>query len=388
VTRALLFAALAFALLPGKASTAQAPDLASRLHAYEQTGQTGFSGALSADEWAAFTKSLASDGPKWLDRIPATRSHQLGILGTYVLELSRSSLDRNWPSAQAAIEWVCVQYRRENEVTGTERLWHLAAISLAEGAGDVRFLTWEPVPNTRVSKSVLYGHVNHVELRIGRNPWLTFSRAISLERDTYPERRREIVMGTEAQMKKAYESMHFAKIYGLQMGVMSDEDREMAREYERRLKIRAAAQAFLDLQNQAEVGVDATLRAGVLLSRVSEDADALLLLARAAKAGDAFIQYVAHFHAGRIAERAGRTDDAMAHYRAAMSISPKAQSAPFALAAIFGRTARVDDARALVEEAVKQPADDDPAKRYGTGTLHLWPSRIQALRVAAGVGPR
>jgi tetratricopeptide (TPR) repeat protein len=264
----------------------------------------------------------------------------------------------------------------------------VAAISLAEGAGDERFLTWEPQPNTYVSKKILYGHLTHGEIRIGKSPWLALARAIALERDTYPERRREIVPGTEAQMKKAYESMHFAQVYDLQKGVMSDEDREMAREYERRLKIRAAAKEFLDLQNHSEVAVEATLRAGVLLSRVKEDARALDLFAKATQSGDAFVQYIAHFYSGKIAERAGKRDDAIAEYRAAMAINPKAQSAPFALAAMFSRIGRVDEARALVAEAVKNPDDDDPAKRYGTGTVHLWPARIQALREAAGVGPR
>jgi tetratricopeptide (TPR) repeat protein len=370
------------------ASTNQTPSLVKRLQTYEASGETGFPQPLSASEWDDLGKAVLADGPKWLAVAPPTRSHRLGVLGAFVLEVARGSLGRNWPAARAAIEWVCVQYSHEPEVTDTERLWHLAALSLAEGAGDVQFLTWEPTPNTYVSKKVLYGHLTHVELRTGKSSWIGLSRAIAHERDTYPERRREIALGMEAQMKKAYETMHFAKTYDLQLAPMSDEDREMAREYERRLTIRAAAKEFLDLQNHPEAGVDATLRAGVLLSRVTEDAEALRLLAKAAQSGDAFVQYVSHFYAGKITERAGRTDDAIAQYRAAMAINPKAQSAPFALAAIFSRTARVDDARALVAEAVKQPAEDDPAKSYGTGTLHLWPSRIQALRAAAGIGPR
>jgi Flp pilus assembly protein TadD len=169
---------------------------------------------------------------------------------------------------------------------------------------------------------------------------------------------------------------------------MSDEDREMAREYERRLKIRAAAKEFLALQNHPEVGVEVTLRAGVLLSRVNDDAKALQLLTKASAAGDAFVQYISHFYEAKIAERAGKTEEAIAHYRAAMTIRPKAQTAPFALAVILTRAGRVDEARGLVAEAVKQPDADDPAKRYGTGTLHLWQARIQALRVAVGIGSR
>jgi tetratricopeptide (TPR) repeat protein len=359
-----------------------------RLAAYEATGQTGLPSHLSAADWNTLGNSLTTDGPKWLDASAADRSRRLGVLGAFVLDVSRGSVDRNWPAARAAIEWICAQYRRNGDVTATERLWHLAALTLIEGAGDERFLVWEPAPNTYVSKKVLYGHLAHAEARIGPSPWLALARATAHERETYPERPREAALGTEAEMKKAFETIQYIKDFHLHMGEIPPETILMAREYERRRKIRVAAGEFLALRNHPDAGVDAVLRAGVLLSRVNEIADALTLLEEAARRGDPFIQYVAHFYAARIAERAGHAPEAMAHYRMAMSIRPDAQSAPFALSALLARADGVDEARELVARAVKDPSSEDPAKRYGSGTLHLWPERIATLRRAAGVGAR
>lgn len=375
-------------LLIGNAPQAQAPGLATRLQTYEASGQTGFPSALSAAEWKTLSDELFSGGSTWLSASPSQRSHRLGILGTFVLDVSRGSLDRNWPSAKSAIEWVCRQYSGEKNVTETERLWHLAAISLAEGAGDFHFLTWTPPPNTRVSRNAYYDHLTHAELRIGNVPWLALTRAIAHERETYPDHPRQHALGTEAEMKKAYETLQYIKNFGLQMGSIAVETIMMGREYERRLKMRAAAKEFLDLRRHPDVAIDATLRAGVLLSRLKQDQEAIVLLGTASQSGGNFVKYVAHFHAAKLAERVGRADDAVAHYRAAMAIIPEAQSAPFGLAALQAQRGRVGEARLVVEESIKRPTDEDPAKEYGTGTLHRWPERITALRATAGVGPR
>jgi tetratricopeptide (TPR) repeat protein len=261
----------------------------------------------------------------------------------------------------------------------------MAALSLIEGAGDSFYLVWKPIPGDFVKHDLLFDHLSHIDGRLTSNSWIRLSRAIAHERETYPDPRASDFKATEAEMKSAYEELQFARTYHLMLAEWPAEKVIAAREYGRRLKVIAAAAEFAALRRDADVGLDATLRYGVLASRSHGNLDALAAFDIVAKDGDNFSRCVARFFAGSIYESEGRFAEALAQYKEAARTQSNVQSAQLRMAALLAGTGHLQAAQEAAEALLHQPALDDPVKSYGTGTFHLWPLRIGALRRALGV---
>ena len=107
-------------------------------------------------------------------------------------------------------------------------------------------------------------------------------------------------------------------------------------------------------------------------------------LAEVEKSGDARQRYLARLFLGRVAERGGKTDEAVACYRRALAEWPAGQSAAFALAHATERASGAAAARPLVEDALERPAArdarGDPWRSYLFGLPGLADELFDDLR--------
>ena len=383
----LILSGIALAVVLGVRVDGQAPGLIPRLQTYQASGVTGFGPELSPADWTTLTREVMADGPRWLVLDGRDRARQLSLLGSLVLDAAAASVDHNWDRAKRLIEWVCTQYRRDAHVADAEKLWHLAALSVIEGAGDVEFLSAAPSANAYLRRDFFFDHLTHVDGRLDDTAWTKLSRAMAHERTSYPDRGDDDHTVAESEMRKAFNEVEFAKTYRLQL-VMSDERRKWASLYRRQLKIRATAKEFADLRRLPDVSADATLREGVLLFRLRAIPQALDVLAQAASEGDSFVRYVANYFAALVLEGQDDLTAAEARYRAALRTEPHGQAAAMRLAALLARTGRVTAARAMIDAALEEPLPPDPVKTYGSGTFRMAGERIAALKRALGVPER
>jgi Tfp pilus assembly protein PilF len=111
---------------------------------------------------------------------------------------------------------------------------------------------------------------------------------------------------------------------------------------------RAAAEAFASAASLDPGLLDASLHRGRAWILAGEPAKAVQPLTAAAQSPDRHVRYLAVMFLGAIAEADGQLEEAEVRYRAAAATAPFGQSAPLALAHLFGRTGRDAEARALL----------------------------------------
>ncbi len=91
------------------------------------------------------------------------------VAATFALETARAGLDHEWANSVDLIDWGWTQLSKERQPLPAERLWHLAAIALFQGALDVDEL------ETRIGRlKSRFPDDPHVVLAQG---WLTASIA-------------------------------------------------------------------------------------------------------------------------------------------------------------------------------------------------------------------
>ena len=79
-------------------------------------------------------------------------------------------------------------------------------------------------------------------------------------------------------------------------------------------------------------------------------------------------------------ERQGRDEDAVAAYRAALQVIPRAQTASTMLTARLIKMGRMADAAKVAEEFFSGPPVVDPWRQYRLGDFRSWPSLMKQLR--------
>lgn len=144
--------------------------------------------------------------------------------------------------------------------------------------------------------------------------------------------------------------------------------------------VRAAVQALTDAASFPAVRAEAWVRIAALSDAVGQTEEAArALVAAAAGDPDVWVQYVIALVAGRIHERAGRTDAARHEFRKAAALLPDARSAKLALAANLYASRLPHEAE--LQLALSPPAGGaDPWDQYFDGHRRFWPERRNALR--------
>jgi tetratricopeptide (TPR) repeat protein len=134
----------------------------------------------------------------------------------------------------------------------------------------------------------------------------------------------------------------------------------------------AAETAFREAITHDPAAQEARLRLGKLLLDLGRAAEAERLLAEVeAKASDDRHRYLARLFLGRVAERSGRSDDAIRWYRGALEAWPTSQAARFGLAHALEKSSGPGAARevvgALLDPSRATDGPSDPWFLYPIG---------------------
>jgi tetratricopeptide (TPR) repeat protein len=136
--------------------------------------------------------------------------------------------------------------------------------------------------------------------------------------------------------------------------------------------------------DRAPVRQEALLRMGAFESDIGQHGAAIERFDRIGPLADPFLRYWLGLLKGRALQRAGRHEDAVAVYRAAVAEFPSAQSAAFNLAAALVALRRPSEASAVIERVLRDAdaSTPDPWLTYRTPDVRLWPAALDEIRMA------
>lgn len=308
-------------------------------------------------------EDLRLNGAAWVDAAAGDqRARRRLAAATYALEAARAAdrVDWKWVqrlTAQAnerqkadhifwkapplLIEWGCSLMRGEARPRPIERIWHLAAIAVAQRAGDAEFLIGSPF-SERMNAEAEIDHVYHASERFKHEGRFKLAVAIAVDSLTWTPRR-----GRVAQRQAE-----------------------------------AAIRAFESVLDDVDVGGEAAMRLGGLHARRGEEEDALEMFERAeARTRDRYVIYLARYFKGQALERASKLADAEGAYRGALATIPQAQSVTIALAALLAKQGHRAEAAQMIDAQLSTtPAPPDPWLGYGAADDRFWPDLIARLR--------
>jgi tetratricopeptide (TPR) repeat protein len=246
-----------------------------------------------------------------------------------------------WNAPPLLVEWGCALLRQEPKPPPVERIWHLASVAAAQGAGDTEFLIGSPFA-ARMNVPDEITHLWHAQDRFKTEPRLRLAMTIALEFQTWPGSRRAPHVRNHA----------------------------------------AVAPKLAELMRDDAIGAEAAVRLGSLHVRTGRLKDALGVFERVeTMTRDTYLIYLARYFKGTALEKAGQPADAEAAYRGALAAIPHAQSATMALAALLAKQDRRAEAGALIETQLStRPQPLDPWHAYAAGDARFWPELIARLR--------
>ncbi len=362
--RLLTMALVASALVAATAEARQLPSTGDLLDRYAKGDFSALTIPRSANDLGRFRQALEREAEAWLRRSDARTLRQRQLLAaTIALETARAGLDLDWGEGRRLIEWGA-ELLRKSPADEPERLWHLAALALIQGAFD-----------------------NELLVKLQKTTWPRFERearfplalVVMVEGNTWPDPDRgEPWDDNEAALADAYQ-MNQARQKGVQAS--RTDLRAKAYEYERRTRMRTAISVLEDLSNAEEIRAEALLRLGFLHMRLQrfeiamEQFEEVVTLTE-----DPFLLYIAQLLTGMGHERLGDRANAVVAYRAALEAMPRAQAASFALASLLFLGDERDEAVEIIDAAIGGAAADDPWRTYQTGDFRFWKERIDALK--------
>jgi tetratricopeptide (TPR) repeat protein len=341
----------------------QLPSTGNLLDRYARGDFAAFTPPRTPTDVERFRQALVHDATPWVRRGDArTQRRRQLTAATIALEAAHASIEISWAQGRQLIEWGSTLLRQAPP-DDAERRWHLAALSVIQGASD-----------------------NELLVEQQKLAWPRFQEArfllalvVMLEGDTWPDPDRgepwnddEAELATAAQMDAARRANRRA---------VPPDLREKAFEYERRTRMRRVIEALEDLSNAETIRPEVVLRLGYLHLRLqnveiaTEQFDEVLGMT-----ADPFLVYLAHFLGGLAREQQGDRANAMASYREALDVTPRAQSATFALGSLLFLNGAREEAATLIEAAIAAPVADDPWRAYQSGDFRFWSERLAAVR--------
>ena len=298
----------------------------------------------------AILKALKKNAPDWIKAGGAAdRSRRQLAAATFALEAARVNALDDWKLLQSwmgleniywkpppqLIEWGCALLRTDATPQPVERIWHLAAVAVADRATDFEFLIGSPWEGRANPKDEII-HLKHSADRFPYERRFALAQGIAAEWRQFPSRR----AGAPAVQK-----------------------------------------IFEALRDDPSVGAEATVRLGVVQQRNNNVTGAIaLFIAAEQRTREPYVLYLARYLRGQSLERLRKPADAERAYRAALTTVPAAQSASFALSALLALQGHRADAAAVVDAALTAtPRPLDPWRAYGEADARFWPQLIAQL---------
>jgi hypothetical protein len=358
------------AALAGGSASAQRPAVTAQLDRYSRGEFAAVAAELAAlDDFGDLLDALKRQGPAWIDAGPPERRDRRRLsAATFALEAARAAAHTDWKEVRRVViqppppgfgmapakplvqpdsltwkpppllvEWGCTLMRDAGPPTPIERIWHLAAIAVAQRWGDYEFLIDSPEP--RGNRQDEIDHLVHVAKRFPNEARIVLAQAIAIE----------------------------WRVWALR-GPRSN--------------VAEGISAFERLTSDPAVGAEATMRLGSLRLRSRNPGGAAELFDQVETlTRDRYLTYLARYFRGQAREQQKRLADAERDYRGALATVPHATSATMALAALLARGDRRAEASALVEASLTaRPPAVDPWRGYGAADDRFWPELIARLR--------
>jgi tetratricopeptide (TPR) repeat protein len=332
------------------------PHVLELLDRYERGDHDGVVADLRAvSDPGALARDLQRRGEAWASppkADAATVERRRLVAAVFMLDLAASHLETDWGVLRATVEWAC-ELIRKGRPTAKERVWHLAAVALAEGASDQYFLLWLPPyssPDAIVrQRFASFVHAGHAARRFPDEIRFRVAEAFAYGLPALGEPKRDAP---------------------LRIGRTEIDAGE------------ASIRRWKKFVGDPAVGAEAQLRIGHLYYCIGNPKAAVSHYEAALRTTrDPFLQYLAHFFTGRLHEAGGRRQDAAAAYRQALDVQPSVQSGTMALAGTLFLDEKPSEAYALVNAAfTATPRPPDPWRLWGYGDYRFWPDLITELR--------
>jgi hypothetical protein len=281
------------------------------------------------------------------------------LVATFLLDVAAARLETDWLTVRALVEVGCRLVDRTDRGRALGLTWHLAALALAEGAADTRFLiTTDGSPGPE-----RFDHLSHSRSRYPDEPRFRLAEAVVPEMghtDLAPPRDRPWRSDEELRRTRVGGAMELAM----------------------RRQRRRALDRLLPLVEMPAVASEVHLRIAYLAYQLNDD-DLALTHLRAAQDdfGDPFVAYVGHFLMASIHTRREAFPAAEASLERALTVVPGAQSATQLLAARRFLTGRSDEAYAMVEaHFTRQREVIDPWRLFGYGDFRRLGDLLRQLQ--------
>jgi tetratricopeptide (TPR) repeat protein len=341
------------ALTRAQGNPARVLDLLDR---YERGDHDGVVADLAAaSDPGALARELQRRGEAWASppkADAATVERRRLVAAVFTLDLAASHLETDWGVLRSTVEWAC-ELIRKGRPTAKERVWHRAAVALAEGASDEYFLLWLPPyssPDAIVrQRFASFVHAGHAARRFPDEIRFRVAEAFAYGLPALGEPKRDAPLRIGRQEIDAGE---------------------------------ASIRRWKKFVGDQQVGAEAQLRIGHIYYCIGNAKAAVGHYQSALQSTqDPFLQYLAHFFTGRMHEAQGRRHDAAAAYRQALGVQPFVQSGTMALAGTLFLDEKPSEAYALVNAAfAAKPRPPDPWRLWGYGDYRFWPDLIKELR--------
>ena len=357
----LVLAALGLALLAPHRSieAVQAPTMAALYADYLAGRHTGLRAAFASDQDLRRARN---------DIFRTVRDWRAGWTpsqASFLFDLSLVGFQRNWEDASTLLgatrDWVVTRPTRPGASASDdafERLFHQTALSLLVGLGAPR-LELADAYVTALGKRVGDGLTAGPPDGRLRDPRLALVQGMLLEIRTAPGYRPDPDRGVIRSL------------------AIRPEDGEARRRADQALIYYGRAML------SADTSAEAAARRGFLLHRLGRPADALRELGIAEASPDRVVAYWAHLVRGRASDALGRPDAAAQAYERAAALMPDAQSPAVALASLWQRHARPDEAaRWAMRVRAGAVSGADPWWDYWLGERRFFTERLTALRGA------
>jgi hypothetical protein len=362
------------ALLSVTAVGAQAPPVGGILDRYAR-GDFDTASALASTLTApGAIRSFENQARRWIEADRAGVGRRRLTVAIFALDAAQQLVSaEGWESARDLLAWSCTQLRLNTQPDPAERLWHLAAIATMQGAGDWLLVAGRMSATGRAPAS----GGNQTERELGQGH---LSHAMA----RFPSEARFGLAAVVAADIRQWEVGNFGRDPNLRTGILAGEiDREYLdglrataigkTQVERVVELQIVGEKYAALTKDPGVAGEAHLRAALVRFRLGERTAALTHLAEVHRAtNDPYFLFLAHLFTGAIRERQGMESEAIAAYRAALGVVPRAQSATSLLVGRLASAGRQAEAATVAEAFFAggpPPADPWLTYRFGDGRL-------------------
>jgi tetratricopeptide (TPR) repeat protein len=253
------------------------------------------------------------------------------------------------------IEWACEQLTKY-PTPALEELWLRASIALIEGRQAWTILT-----------GATSSHLAHARERFPANTHFKFAEAVGAE-----------TTADDGANRPADRGMVIDRLWSEMLDQPSDQSSKAA------ALLQQAATTLETLVPDETVGAEARLRLGFIHLRLGRHEQALQQFTQVVSVtSDAQLKYLGHLFSGWTLARDGRTDEAIAAYRAALELIPRARSATTLLTMLLVMNHKLGDAETVTDAFLSTPMTvEDPWRTYPQGSYRSYQRLIDQLHEA------